>query len=64
MSAALAEQDVDRFLLQRYNRQRPHQFNKGLAPAVAEEKLKGVSGVSQGQGTGPAWSCMLILNIV
>jgi putative transposase len=45
MSAALAEQDIGRFLLQRYNWQRPHQFNKGLAPAVAEEKIKAVSGI-------------------
>lgn len=34
MSASLAQQDIGRFLMQRYNWQRPHQFNSGLAPAV------------------------------
>jgi len=33
-------------LMQRYNWQRPHQFNGGLAPAVVEEKLNAVSGIS------------------
>lgn len=46
MSASLAQQDIGRFLMERYNRRRPHQFNKGLAPAVAEEKLNLVSGIS------------------
>ncbi|WP_096335665.1 IS3 family transposase [Pseudomonas alkylphenolica] len=46
MSASLAQQDIGRFLMQRYNWQRPHQFNSGLAPAVAEEKLNAVSGTS------------------
>jgi putative transposase len=46
MNAGLAQQDIGRFLMQRYNWQRPHQFNKGLAPAVAEEKLNSVSGIS------------------
>lgn len=46
MSASLAQQDIGRFLMQRYNWQRPHQFNGGLAPAVAEEKLNAVSGIS------------------
>ncbi|WP_447591057.1 IS3 family transposase [Aquipseudomonas campi] len=46
MSAALAQQDIGRFLMQRYNWQRPHQFNGGLPPAVAEEKLNAVSGIS------------------
>ncbi|WP_158249342.1 hypothetical protein [Amnimonas aquatica] len=32
--------------MHRYNWIRPHQFNDGLAPAVAEEKLKAVSGIS------------------
>ncbi len=35
MSASLAQQDIGRFLMQRYNWQRPHQFNSGLAPAVS-----------------------------
>ncbi|MBH3362910.1 IS3 family transposase [Pseudomonas sp. URMO17WK12:I11] len=46
MSASLAQQDIGRFLMQRYNWQRPHQFNSGLAPAVAEEKPNAVSGIS------------------
>ncbi len=46
MSASLAQQDIGRFLMERYNWRRPHQFNKGLAPAVAEEKLNLVSGIS------------------
>ncbi|MGE8436648.1 MAG: IS3 family transposase [Pseudomonas palmensis] len=46
MTASLAQQDIGRFLMQRYNWQRPHQFNSGLAPAVAEEKLNAVSGIS------------------
>jgi hypothetical protein len=33
-------------LMQRYNWQRPHQFNSRLAPAVAEEKLNAASGIS------------------
>ena len=39
MNASLAQQDIGRFLMQRCNRKRPHQFNGGLPPAVAEEKL-------------------------
>lgn len=46
MSPALAQQDIGRYLMQRYNWQRPHQFNGGLPPAVAEEKLNAVSGIS------------------
>jgi len=46
MSASLAQRDIGRFLMQRYNWQRPHQFIGGLPPAVAEEKLKTVSGIS------------------
>jgi putative transposase len=46
MSASLAQQDIGRLLMQHYNWQRPHQFNGGLAPAVAEEKLNAVSGMS------------------
>ena len=29
-----------------YNRQRPHTFNGGMPPVVAEEKLKMLSGIS------------------
>lgn len=46
MSAVLAKQDISRFLMERYNWRRPHQFNEGLPPAVAEEKLNSVSGIS------------------
>jgi putative transposase len=41
-----AGRDISYYLMQRYNQIRPHQFNGGLAPAVAEEKLNPVSGVS------------------
>jgi len=40
MSPSLAQQDIGRFLMERYNWRRPHQFNEGLAPAVAEEKTQ------------------------
>jgi len=46
MSAVLAKQDIGRFLMERYNWRRPHQFNEGWAPAVAEEKLNAMSGIS------------------
>ncbi len=45
-SAAEAHRDISYFLMQLYNWTRPHQFNDGLAPAVAEEKLNSVSGGS------------------
>lgn len=32
--------------MQRYNWYRPHQFNEGATPAVAEEKLNAVFGIS------------------
>ncbi|MBF7142710.1 MULTISPECIES: IS3 family transposase [Pseudomonas] len=44
MTAALAEQDIGRYLMQRYNWTRPHQHNGFVPPAVAEEKLNSVSG--------------------
>ena len=37
---------LSHFLMHRYNWVRPHQFNGGLAPARAEEKLNVVSGIS------------------
>ncbi len=46
MSAALAQRDIGQFLMERYDWRRPHRFNDGLAPAVAEEKLNSVSGIS------------------
>jgi putative transposase len=45
-TAVEAGRDISYYLMQRYNQIRPHQFNGGLAPAVAEEKLNPVSGVS------------------
>lgn len=39
-----AHRDISYYLMHRYNWIRPHQFNDGLAPAVAEEKLNSVSG--------------------
>lgn len=37
--------DVSHYLMAYYNQRRPHAFNGGLAPVVAEEKLKTVSGI-------------------
>jgi len=31
--------------MERYNWQRPHQYNQGQPPAVAEEKLNLLSGI-------------------
>jgi putative transposase len=45
-TAVEAGRDISYYLMQRYNQIRPHQFNGGLAPAIAEEKLNPVSGVS------------------
>jgi len=44
MTTALAEQDIGRYLMQRYNWTRPHQHNGFVPPAIAEEKLNSVSG--------------------
>jgi hypothetical protein len=44
MTAALAEQDIGRYLMQCYNWTRPHQHNGLVPPAVVEEKLKSLSG--------------------
>ncbi|UZE31052.1 IS3 family transposase [Pseudomonas asplenii] len=44
MTTALAEQDIGRYLMQRYNWIRPYQHNGLVPPAVAEEKLNSVSG--------------------
>ncbi len=41
-----AQRDISQYLMDHYNWIRPHQFNDGLAPAKAEEKLKTVSGIS------------------
>ena len=45
-TAQEAQRDISHFFMHRYNWIRPHQFNDGLAPARAEEKLKVVSGIS------------------
>ncbi|NWA29895.1 IS3 family transposase [Pseudomonas gingeri] len=45
-TAQEAQRDISQFLMHRYNWIRPHQFNGGLAPARAEEKLNVVSGIS------------------
>ena len=41
-----AKKDIGSYLMSYYNRQRPHTFNKGMAPVVAEEKLNLLSGIS------------------
>ncbi|MBD8828557.1 hypothetical protein IFU31_18870 [Pseudomonas sp. CFBP 13602] len=46
MSAALAKQDIGRYLMQQYNWRRLHQFNRGSTPAVAEEKLNSLFGIT------------------
>ena len=45
-SAQHAHRDISHYLMHWYYWQRPHQFNYGLAPAVAEEILKTVSGMT------------------
>jgi len=45
MTAQEAQRDISHYLMHWYNWIRPHQFNQGLAPAVAEEKLNVVSGM-------------------
>lgn len=45
-NAQEAQRDISHFLMPRYNWIRPHQFNDGVAPARAEEKLDVVSGIS------------------
>ncbi|WP_153575019.1 IS3 family transposase, partial [Pseudomonas aeruginosa] len=39
LTAQEAQRDISHYLMHRYNWIRPHQFNDGLPPAVAEEKL-------------------------
>jgi putative transposase len=46
MTEQQAHRDISHYLMHRYNWIRPHQFNNGLAPAVAEEKLNAVSGMT------------------
>lgn len=40
-----AQWDISHYLMQRYNWIRPHQFNRGLPSAVAEEKPIPLSGM-------------------
>jgi len=37
---------VGGYLMDYYNRQRPHAFNDGISPVAAEENLKVLSGIS------------------
>ena len=38
--------DAGSYLMDYYNRRRPHTFNDGISPVVAEEKLNILSGMS------------------
>ena len=40
-----AKKDIGDYLMGYYNYHRPHSYNGGIAPAVAEEKPKSLSGV-------------------
>ena len=46
MSDQQAQRDISQYLIHHYNWIRPHQFNGGMAPERAEEKLNVVSGIS------------------
>lgn len=46
MTGQKAQRDSSQYLMNHYNWIRPNQFNNGLAPAKAEEKLKTESGMS------------------
>jgi putative transposase len=45
-SMAEAKKDIGLYLMDYYNWQRLHTANDGLAPAIAEEKLNLLSGIS------------------
>ncbi|WP_226021043.1 IS3 family transposase [Pseudomonas aeruginosa] len=45
LTAQEAQRDISHYLMHRYNWISPHQFNDGLPPAVAEEKLNPLSGM-------------------
>lgn len=45
LTAQEAQRDISHYLMHRYNWIRPHQFNDGLPPAAAEEKLNPLSGM-------------------
>jgi len=40
-----AQRDISFYLMERYNWQRPHQYNDGIPPSKAEEKLNLLSGI-------------------
>ncbi|UPR40779.1 transposase [Vibrio parahaemolyticus] len=40
-----AKKDISYYLMDYYNRQRPHQANDGLSPVKAENRLKSVTGI-------------------
>ena len=42
--ALQARHDITDYLMGYYNRHRPHTYNGGLSPVMAEEKLKLLSG--------------------
>lgn len=44
LTAQEAQRDISHYLMHRYNWIRPHQFNDGLPPAAAEEKLNPLPG--------------------
>lgn len=46
LSAQEALRDISFYLMERYNRQRPHQYNGGMSPARAEATLNSLSGIS------------------
>ena len=46
VSVTEAKRDISDYLMSYYNHQRPHQYNKGLAPARAEDQLNLLSGIS------------------
>ena len=41
-----AQRDISDYLMGHYNNDRPHQYNHGLSPVNAEEKLNLLSGIS------------------
>lgn len=45
LTAQEAQRENIHYLMHRYNWIRPHKFNEGLPPAVAEEKINPLSGM-------------------
>lgn len=45
LTQAHAKKDISYYLMDYYNRQRPHQANDGLSPVNTENRLKSVSGI-------------------